>query len=63
MIQTFHTTIQQENDVYIAQCLELDLCAEGQTPQEALMNLRESLMLHFEELRPFLKIYLRTIEV
>ena len=62
MIQTYNTTVRQEGDKFVAQCLEIELVGEGNTREEALMDLRESLLLHFEELRPFIKIYLNTVE-
>jgi predicted RNase H-like HicB family nuclease len=61
MVQTFHASIKQEGDKYIAECLEIDLTGEGESREQAFMDLREALFIHFEELRPFLKIYLRAV--
>ncbi len=62
MVQTFHATVTQKENIYIAQCLEVDIFGEGATKEDALMDLRETLFTYFEELRPFIKIYLQTIE-
>lgn len=62
MMQTFHTTVKEKDDGFYAQCLEIDVIGFGGTKQEALMDLRESLLLYFEELRPFMKIYLQVVE-
>ncbi len=62
MVQTFHTTVTQREDKFIAECLEVDAYGEGTTREEAMMDLRETLMIHFEEMRPFLKIYLRAVD-
>jgi predicted RNase H-like HicB family nuclease len=37
----------QEGDWYVAQCLEVDVASQGETEEEALVNLREALALHF----------------
>lgn len=46
--QTFTATVWQEDEGWIAQCLEVDVASQGQTEQEALANLKEALELHFE---------------
>jgi len=47
--QTFTASLWQEDDEWIAQCLEVDVASQGETEQEALDNLKEALELHFEE--------------
>ena len=47
MRKTFSTVIWQENEWFIAQCLEVDIASQGETEKEALKNLREALALHF----------------
>ncbi|MHB9025085.1 MAG: type II toxin-antitoxin system HicB family antitoxin [Armatimonadota bacterium] len=47
MKQHFTASIWQEDDWYIAQCLEVDVASQGKTRVEALENLREALHLHF----------------
>jgi predicted RNase H-like HicB family nuclease len=41
-------SITREDDWYVAQCLEVDVASQGETPEQALTNLREALELHFE---------------
>jgi predicted RNase H-like HicB family nuclease len=45
----FTASIWQEDDLFVAQCLEVDVASQGATEEEALANLREALELHFEE--------------
>ena len=45
----FTVSIWQEEDLFIAQCLDVDVASQGRTEEEALANLREALELHFEE--------------
>ncbi len=49
MKQTFTAAIWQEGDWFVAQCLEVDVASQGESPEAALDNLREALELHFEE--------------
>lgn len=49
MKRTFSASIWKENDIYVAQCIELDIASQGSTEEEALKNLREALELHFEQ--------------
>jgi predicted RNase H-like HicB family nuclease len=44
----FTATVWQEDDLFVAQCLEVDVVSQGKTEEEALANLREALELHFE---------------
>jgi predicted RNase H-like HicB family nuclease len=44
---TFTASITQEGDWYVAQCLEVDMASQGETEEEALVNLGEALALHF----------------
>ena len=39
--------ITQEDDWYVAQCLEVDVASQGGSEAEAMTNLREALHLHF----------------
>ena len=48
MKQTFTARVTKEADVYVAQCLQVDVASDGRTEREALNNLREALELHFE---------------
>jgi predicted RNase H-like HicB family nuclease len=47
MKRTFTASITQEGDWYVAQCLEVDVASQGETEEDALMNLGEALSLHF----------------
>jgi predicted RNase H-like HicB family nuclease len=44
----FTAAVWQEDDLFIAQCLEVDVASQGCTEEEALANLTEALTLHFE---------------
>ncbi len=48
MKRTFSASIVREDDWYVAQCLEVDVASQGETPDEALHNLKDALALHFE---------------
>jgi predicted RNase H-like HicB family nuclease len=61
--QTFTASIWQEDEWFIAQCLEVDVASQGKNEEEALMNLREALELFFEPPQPSLKPTLRKLEV
>ena len=47
MKRTFIASITQEGDWYVAQCLEVDVASQGETEEEALVNVGEALALHF----------------
>ena len=48
MKRTLTASLVKEGDWYVAQCLEVDVASQGETPDQALANLREALELHFE---------------
>lgn len=48
MRQNFTVRIFQENNWFVAQCLEIEIASQGKSEKEALANLREALELHFE---------------
>jgi predicted RNase H-like HicB family nuclease len=48
MKQTFTASVWQEDNWFVAQCLEIDVAGQGETAEAALANLREALELHFE---------------
>ena len=58
-IETFTASVWQEDDWFIAQCLEVDVASQGGSEAEALVNLREAVELHFEPLQSNLKPILR----
>ncbi|GAA0651322.1 hypothetical protein GCM10010174_88820 [Kutzneria viridogrisea] len=47
--QTFTAAVHQEEDWYVAQCLELDVASQGLSIQEALSNLAEAVELYLDE--------------
>ncbi|GAC1396606.1 MAG: hypothetical protein NVSMB56_11420 [Pyrinomonadaceae bacterium] len=47
MKQQFSASVWQEDDWFVAQCVEVDVASQGRTEAEALANLREALELHF----------------
>jgi predicted RNase H-like HicB family nuclease len=61
MNQRFTSTLTQEGDWYVAQCLEVDVASQSE--DEALANLREALELYFEPPTPTVKPQVRAIEV
>jgi len=46
---TATVSIHQEDDWYIAACLENHVASQGKTINEALANLKEALELYFED--------------
>jgi len=44
----FTAAVWREDDLFVAQCLEVDVASQGGAEQEALANLAEALELHFE---------------
>ena len=51
MKRNFTASVQQEGQIYVAQCLEVDVASQGASEEQALGNLSEALALHFEEPR------------
>jgi len=44
----FTAAVWQEDDLFVAQCPEVDVASQGGTEEEALANLAEALELHLE---------------
>lgn len=42
--------ISQEEDLYVARCLEVEVTSQGDSVEEALTNLQEALELYFEDM-------------
>lgn len=61
--QTFTASILQEEELFIAQCLEIDIASQGKSEDEAIENLREALELYFEPPCPTVMPKLRKFEV
>jgi predicted RNase H-like HicB family nuclease len=49
MPHTLTAALHQEEDWFIAQCLEVDVASQGHTIDEALANLAEAVELYLEE--------------
>ncbi|MCC6697678.1 MAG: type II toxin-antitoxin system HicB family antitoxin [Candidatus Hydrogenedentes bacterium] len=47
MKKQFTACVWQEDNWFVAQCLEVDVASQGATEDEALANLQEALELHF----------------
>jgi predicted RNase H-like HicB family nuclease len=47
MKRDLNAVILQEDEWFVAQCLEVDVASQGKTESEALENLRDALTLHF----------------
>ena len=61
--QRFTASVWQEEDAYIAQCLEVDVVSQGASLIEALANLKEALELYFEPPLPTRLPALHPLEV
>lgn len=60
--QIFTASICQEDNWFIAQCLEVDIASQGESEEKALANLAEALELYFESPQPSLKPVIRKFE-
>lgn len=47
--RTLTAALHQEDDWYVAQCLEVDVASQGRTIDEALTNLAGAVQLYLEE--------------
>jgi predicted RNase H-like HicB family nuclease len=63
MLRDFTAKIWQEGNVYVAQCLELELSSYGDTEEEALDSLREAVELYYEDIPSLTKPLIRTFQV
>ncbi len=48
MKRHFTASVWQEDDWFVAQCLEVDVASQGESEEDALKNLKEALELYFE---------------
>lgn len=46
-IDTFTVATWREGDMFVAQCLHVDVASQGVTEEEARRNLEEAIRLHF----------------
>jgi predicted RNase H-like HicB family nuclease len=63
MTRRFTAHLGREGDLWVAQCLEVDVASQGETEEEALANLKEALELFFEPPTPSRIPDVRTVEV
>ena len=61
--QTFTASISQEGELFIAQCLEIDVASQGKSEDDAINNLKEALELYLEPPRPTVMPKLRKFEI
>ena len=47
MKKDMSVVIWQEDEWFVAQCLDVDVASQGHSEDEALENLRDALQLHF----------------
>jgi predicted RNase H-like HicB family nuclease len=48
-LRTLTAAVHQEEDWYVAQCLEVDVASQGQNIEEALANLGDAVGLYLDE--------------
>jgi predicted RNase H-like HicB family nuclease len=63
MKQRFSASIWQEDEWFVAQCIQVDVASQGATEDEALENLRDALELHFSQPTATSVPHVRDIEV
>ena len=63
MKREFTASVRKEGEWYVAQALDVDVASQGETFDEALVNLREALELHFEPPVSTVAPQIRRIEV
>ncbi len=63
MTRRFTALLWREGNLWVAQCLEVDVASQGETEEEALANLKEALELYFEPPTPEHAPVVRTVEV
>jgi predicted RNase H-like HicB family nuclease len=63
MKQKFTASILQEDEWFVAQCIEVDVASQGSTEDEALENLRDALELHFTPPVASVSPQIRSLEI
>ena len=48
MTREFSAVVQREGDIFVAQCLDVDVASQGASEEEALANLQEALELYVQ---------------
>ena len=65
----FTTIIQEEDDLFVATCIENNIASQGKSINEAISNLREAIELYYEDepieniTFPNEQFYITTLEV
>ncbi len=49
MTREFSAVVTREDDLFVTQCLDVDVASQGASEEEALANLREALESYFED--------------
>lgn len=62
MKRHFTASVWQEDDWFVAQCLEVDVASQGESEEDALANLKEALELYFEPPTPTVAPHIRSLE-
>jgi len=62
MTRPFTAHPWREGDLWVAQCLEVDVAPQGEAEEEALANLKEALELFLEPSTPSQIPEVRTVE-
>lgn len=63
MRKIFSASVWQEDEWFIAQCIEVDVASQGESEEAALDNLRDALELHFTAPVATVAPHVRTVEV
>ena len=63
MKQKFTASICQEDEWFVAQCVEVDVASQGKTEDEALESLRDALELHFTPPIATVALQFRSLEI
>jgi predicted RNase H-like HicB family nuclease len=63
MKQKFTASIWQEDEWFVAQCVEVDVASQGTTEDEALESLRDALELHFTPPVATISPQIRSLEI
>ena len=49
MIKDIHALVWQEDGLFVAKAIEIEIASQGKTKKEALENLKEAISLYFED--------------
>jgi len=49
MVMKLNCRVSKEGDVFVAQCLNVDIASDGKTEREAVSNLNEAISLYFSD--------------